>query len=97
KYFKEVFSSTSDFKLVKKNKKFYLKLLEKLNIAPKELLHIGDHYKFDYIIPKKLGINALYLDRAKERKGKFVIHGLDEIGKTLKHSIAFSLYANKKY
>ncbi|MEW6069706.1 MAG: HAD family hydrolase, partial [Candidatus Thermoplasmatota archaeon] len=40
KYFSAVFSSTTDFKLVKKTTEFYLKLLEKLGIEKGDILHV---------------------------------------------------------
>ncbi len=79
KYFAEVFSSTSDFNIVKKAPEFYQKLLERLDISHEELLHVGDHYEFDYLAPKKLGIKAFYLDRNGNRSGAHVIKSLEEL------------------
>jgi putative hydrolase of the HAD superfamily len=79
KYFSAIFSSTSDFKLVKKTPDFYLNLLERLGIERADLLHVGDHFEFDYLVPKKLGIKALYLDRNGSRSGEDVIRSLKEL------------------
>lgn len=79
KYFSALFSSTTDFGLVKKTPKFYLKLLEKLRIEKEELLHVGDHYEFDYLVPKRLRIRAFYVDRNGSREGENVIRSLKEL------------------
>ena len=83
KYFDMSFSSTSDFKLTKKYIEFYYKLLSVLNMKPEEILHIGDHYEFDYKIPKTVGINAYYLDRTNKTTGKNVIYSLSDVLKNL--------------
>ena len=48
-------------------------------------IHVGDHYEFDYIAPKKLGIKAYYLDRNSAKpKGDFVVKNLNEFSTQLK-------------
>ncbi len=76
-YFENTFSSTSDFKLVKKTPEFYLHLLQQLKIEKNEIVHVGDHYEFDYLVPKKVGIRAFYVDRNNQRKGVDVIRDLN--------------------
>jgi len=83
KYFTNIFSSTSDFQKVKKVTDFYSMICDKLEVEPKELIHIGDNRKFDYTIPKNLGILSLYLDRKKINRGKFIVHDLKEFEKKL--------------
>ncbi|MBW2999226.1 HAD family hydrolase [Candidatus Woesearchaeota archaeon] len=78
KYFLDIFSTASDFKQLEKSEAIYLKILEKLKIKPEELVHIGDHYDFDYKVPRKLGINAFLLDRSGEKKGENMVHSLRE-------------------
>jgi FMN phosphatase YigB (HAD superfamily) len=39
---------------------------EILNVKPQAVVHIGDHWVFDFINPRKIGITAYYLDRAQE-------------------------------
>jgi putative hydrolase of the HAD superfamily len=82
KYFKRVYSCTSELKEVK-SKKIFLKVLKDMKIKPAEMAHIGDDYDFDYLIPRKLGIKAFYLDRSRKRKGKHVVHSLEEFEKKL--------------
>ena len=67
KYFDHVFSATSDFDQVRKYQNFYQKILNKLQVAPAEVAHVGDHYKFDYEVPLSLGICAFFLDRTGEK------------------------------
>ncbi|MHC1635969.1 MAG: HAD family hydrolase, partial [Candidatus Methanospirareceae archaeon] len=67
-YFSHIFSATSHFYEVKKSDGFYAKVCTILNVKPEEVLHVGDHFVFDFLNPRKIGINAYYLDR--EGKGK---------------------------
>lgn len=83
-YFGRIFSATSDFKLVKKTPEFYLAVCDILKVEPKELVHIGDHWDFDYLTPKSLGINAFYVDREGRRGGDSVIGNLMELEEKLK-------------
>jgi len=78
-FFERAFSSTSDFGLVKKTPEFYLRLLESLRISKDEIIHVGDHYEFDYLVPKSIGIKSFYVDRNKKRKGEDVIKDLNEL------------------
>jgi putative hydrolase of the HAD superfamily len=66
-YISMVFSATTDFMEVKKTGRFYKRVCEILNIPPKDLIHVGDHWHFDYLIPRQIGIKAFYLDRKGER------------------------------
>jgi HAD superfamily hydrolase (TIGR01549 family) len=50
----------------KTNPKMYKKVLEILNVKPKEAVMIGDDEPTDILLPKRLGINAILLTR--ERK-----------------------------
>lgn len=78
KYFNHIFSSTSDFHEVKKISDFYLMICNTLEIIPNELIHIGDHKKFDYLIPKKVGIISFHLDRTRSTYGDFIVSDLNE-------------------
>jgi putative hydrolase of the HAD superfamily len=79
KYFYKVFSAIEDFKLVKHDERIYKALIKKLKTSPKELVHVGDDYKCDYLTPRKIGIKAILIDRNKKRKGRDIIHDLKEI------------------
>ncbi|MHC1631991.1 MAG: HAD family hydrolase [Methanotrichaceae archaeon] len=77
-YFIKTFSTTSDFKKVKNCPEVYQDLCRHLNARPKEVLHIGDHYCFDYEIPLEAGLKALYLDREGMMTGPDVVNNLKE-------------------
>jgi len=47
----------------KTNPRMYRKVLETLNVRPEEAVMIGDNPPIDILLPKKLGINAILLDR----------------------------------
>jgi FMN phosphatase YigB (HAD superfamily) len=79
RYFERVFSSTSDFGLVKKTVSLYQKVCGIMGVSPGEMAHVGDDRCFDFVIPSKLGIRAFYLDRTGEDSGDLVIHSLKEL------------------
>jgi len=78
-YFKCVFSSLSDFDLVKKTPDVYKQILEILKVQSDEIIHLGDNFEFDYISPKKIGIASIYLDRNKKENGENTIYSLSEL------------------
>ena len=82
-YFERVFSSTSDFGMVKKTVNLYQRVCNILEISPQEMIHIGDDRNFDFDVPRRLGILAFYLDRTGKHKGELVIHGLEELNRKL--------------
>jgi HAD superfamily hydrolase (TIGR01493 family) len=82
-YFDRIFSATSDFRVVKKTTEFYQQVCRILNVDPQEIVHVGDHYDFDYLVPRKLGIQAFYLDRSGERVGEFILKDLRELEKRI--------------
>ncbi len=79
RYFDRIFSATSDFGQVKKTAGFYQRICEALGVHPHEIVHVGDHYEFDYLAPRSLGIHAFYLDRSGEKNGDFVISDLRDL------------------
>lgn len=82
-FFTWVFSSTSDFHKVKKVADFYNTICKKLHISPENMIHVGDHYEFDYTIPQSMGITSFYLDRTKTRKGLNIVYDLREFEKRI--------------
>ncbi len=86
RYFDRIFSATSDFGQVKKTAGFYRRICETLGVHPQEIVHVGDHYEFDYLAPRSLGIHAFYLDRSGEKIGDFVITDLRDLGKRLNNN-----------
>ncbi len=79
RYFDRIFSTVSDFRMVKKDGDVYRRICKLMNIEEGEMLHTGDDHKFDYLIPKSLGINAVYLDRKGGRTENFIISTLDHL------------------
>jgi putative hydrolase of the HAD superfamily len=79
-YFEHIFSSPSDFGIIKGTVKLYQKVCSIVGVSPSEMVHVGDDRVFDCVIPSELGIKAFYLDRTGENSGDFVIHSLKELG-----------------
>ncbi|OPY54873.1 MAG: Phosphoglycolate phosphatase [Methanosaeta sp. PtaU1.Bin060] len=77
-YFRETFSATSDFREVKKSPLLYGAVCAHLDARPFEVLHIGDHYSYDYESPLEAGLDALFLDRKGMRSGSEVVGDLRE-------------------
>jgi HAD superfamily hydrolase (TIGR01549 family) len=83
RYFHHIFSVTSDFGEVKKTTGTYQRICQILKVDPTEIVHVGDHYEFDYLVPKSLGIRAFFLDRLAQRKGDSVIWNLTDLDQRL--------------
>ncbi len=82
-YFERVFSSTSDFGLIKKTVALYRKVCEICSVSPSEVIHVGDDPYFDFEVPSRLGISSFYLDRTGKRSGESVLHSLKELNEKL--------------
>jgi HAD superfamily hydrolase (TIGR01493 family) len=80
RYFTRIFSATSDFRKVKKTADVYRHICDILGASPEEIVHVGDHYEFDYLVPQTVGIQAFYLDRSAQQKGASVVWTLGELG-----------------
>lgn len=89
-YFDRVFSATSDFGKVKKTADFYRHICEVLGTTPDEVVHVGDHYEFDYLVPRTVGMQAVYLDRSATRHGDSIIWNLGELENTFDHPVKIS-------
>jgi len=55
--------------------------LNRNNISSEECVHIGDNFENDYLCPRSIGVNAIFLDRGKELDNNdvFTIHNLGQI------------------
>jgi HAD superfamily hydrolase (TIGR01493 family) len=73
-YFSHIISATTDYKMVKKEEKFYKSLCESLQIKPSEVVHVGDHPVFDYDTPSGLGIESYYLASGATDDGNDMLH-----------------------
>jgi HAD superfamily hydrolase (TIGR01549 family) len=78
-YFEHIFSATSDFGRVKKTTGVYEQVCQILGVPPEWIVHVGDHYEFDYLVPQSLGIQAYFLDRSGQRPGDAVIMDLGKL------------------
>lgn len=83
-YFREIFSATSDFHDVKKSPLIYGAICKELDAKPFEVLHIGDHYNYDYESPIQAGLDALFLDRKGTRRGSEVVGNLLEAAEQIR-------------
>jgi FMN phosphatase YigB (HAD superfamily) len=77
RYFTHIVSATTDYKMVKKEERFYKKLCESLQINPSEVVHVGDHPIFDYDTPLGLGIEP-YCLVSEGRDNSDIISRLNE-------------------
>ena len=84
RYFSRIFSATSDFGQVKKTAEFYGHICQLLGISPTEMVHVGDHWQFDYLAPKEVGIRTFHVDRSWVRNGEDIIRNLEEVGRKLR-------------
>jgi HAD superfamily hydrolase (TIGR01549 family) len=82
-YFDLVVSATSDFGLVKKSPELYQRICKILGVCPQRLVHVGDHWEFDYKVPRGVGITAFYLSRESDRSGPDVIRDLRRLPEVL--------------
>ncbi len=94
KYFTRIFSATSDFGVVKKTAHFYQGVCEILGVEAREIIHVGDHYEFDYLVPRSLGIQAFYLDRSGKQNGDSVLSDLRDLEKKIEPSFRNGIVHN---
>jgi len=88
-YFTRIFSATSDFRQVKKTPQFYKQICKIMKTEPSDTIHTGDHYEFDYLVPKSIGIKAFYLDRdGTKPKDSFTVKNLKEFATFIKKSFS---------
>ena len=83
KHFSRIISCVSDFSEVKKTPEFYTKACRLMELAPEEIIHIGDNWQFDFVAPREAGLQAFYLNRTKKHSGEHIIHDLSELEEKL--------------
>ena len=76
-FFKNIFSATTDFRMLKNTTNLYEVICNRMRIEPNQLAHVGDTWEFDYVVPRKLGVLAYLLDRAGSVSGKFIVKDLE--------------------
>jgi putative hydrolase of the HAD superfamily len=79
KFFKKIFSATSDFGRVKREEDIYQRVSDLIRVLPSDIVHVGDHREFDFEAPQRIGMQAYFLDRSSNETGPQVIHSLDEL------------------
>ena len=82
-YFNHLFSVTSDFHKVKKTSEVYHSVCRLLNITSGEMVHIGDDWQSDFLIPRDGGIRSFYLDRQRQKEGIDLVHSLEDFSRKL--------------
>lgn len=85
--FSRIFSATSDFQLLKKTPDFYRLICRLLQVQPAEMVHVGDHWDYDFLVPRSLGITAFYLDRKGQKEGEFVLRDLTQLEERLNEGV----------
>ena len=83
-FFSHIFSATSDTNMVKKDPLFYQMICDKMNIAPQQMVHIGDHKGSDFDSPKQIGIFSFFLDRNGTSDHEWMVHSLYEFEQRIK-------------
>ena len=78
KYFSLLFSVTSSYGRLTKDRKVFSDVADKTGAKIGEIFHVGNERLSDYDIPTEAGVNAFYLDRSGKEKGEFVVRGLNE-------------------
>jgi len=68
----------------KSNPKMYGKILESLGVKPEEAVVIGDDLQYDVLLPKKLGMHTVLLDREMKNR-RNMVSGI--VAKDLKEAV----------
>jgi FMN phosphatase YigB (HAD superfamily) len=63
----------------KGSRRYYERLAQRLELAPEEILCVGDEPFADVEMPRRVGMRALRLDRSGRQSGEEVVHSLDEV------------------
>ncbi|MEM1545292.1 MAG: HAD family hydrolase [Candidatus Methanomethylicia archaeon] len=79
KYFKHVFSCVSNYNLPRKTEEFYINIARELNVELNDIVHVGDDEKYDFIIPRRIGVKAYYLNRNCKESSQYIIKSLLEL------------------
>ena len=82
----EAFFLSSEYGLKKRTGNLYTKVLENYQVDAKEIIHIGDTLKSDYLMAKKKGMNAVLLARNNNGHTMFCSNRHVEKNEMKKHS-----------
>jgi len=86
-YFTQVFSSITDFGLVRKTAEMYTDVCTILGRKPEQVLHIGDDEQSDFEAAREAGMQALHLDRSMEGDKDHTIADLKELEELLPNTL----------
>lgn len=86
-YFKEIFSTTSDFRALKRKRETYVRVCEHLNLNPRNVVHIGDRLEDDFSSPRRIGMHAFLLNRSEKTSEEYVVNNLRDFSDRLKSLI----------
>ncbi|WEU40106.1 MAG: HAD family hydrolase [Candidatus Odinarchaeum yellowstonii] len=78
KYFRRIFSASTDFNSTKSDPGVFKKVCFELNIDSNEIAHVGDNWVQDYLIPRRVGVKSYYLDRDGVKAGRFTVKDLND-------------------
>lgn len=67
----------------KSNPRMYRIVLDVLGVQPKEAVMIGDDLDLDISLPRRLGINAILLDRVGKHKGRTAIFSVGDLNRAM--------------
>ncbi|MEM2440064.1 MAG: HAD family hydrolase [Candidatus Bathyarchaeia archaeon] len=86
RYFDRVFSTTSEFRLLKRNPEAYERVCEAMKVTPSEMVHVGDRLPDDFESPRSVGVEAYLLDRQDTCAGvpaQYKVRSLQEFAELL--------------
>jgi FMN phosphatase YigB (HAD superfamily) len=63
----------------KGSRRYYLRLAEQLGVPPEAVLCAGDEPFADVAMPRRVGMQAVLLDRSGDQAGEGIIFSLDEV------------------
>jgi HAD superfamily hydrolase (TIGR01549 family) len=69
RYFSRLVSATTDYGMVKKEERFFVRLCNELSVTPAEIVHVGDHAIFDVQIPRGIGIESYHYSGKQDNDG----------------------------
>lgn len=79
KYFLRIFSSVSTYSLPRKTAEFYVKVCSDAGFKPREVLHVGDNFMYDFLIPRFVGMESLIIKRFKPPRRKHEVSSLKQV------------------
>lgn len=72
-YFSRIISTVSDLGEVK-SPDVFKEICRIFNVDADEVIHVGDHKKFDHIIPSSIGMNTLLISRHNRLNDKSILN-----------------------